>query len=262
MELHLNGKLALVTASTGGIGKAVATSLAGEGVTVIVNGRTDATVDAAIDDVRSRVPGAELERLVADNGTAAGTTETLRRFPAVDVLVNNLGIFEAVDFFDATDEDWQRLFEVNVLSGVRLARGYLPTMLANQAGRVLFIASEAAALPTPEMVHYSATKTMLLSVSRNLAELTRGTRVTVNAVMAGSTRTEGTARFVQDLFPGLPFGEAEERFMREYRATSLLQHLIDPAEIGDFVAYAASPRAAAVNGAALRIEGGLVPTVL
>lgn len=261
MELHLDDKLALVTASTGGIGKAVATSLAGEGATVIVNGRTEASVDAAIDDICSRVPGAKLERLVADNGTAVGTAQTLRRFPAVDVLVNNLGIFEAVDFFDATDDDWQRLFEVNVLSGVRLARGYLPTMLANQTGRVLFIASEAAAVPTPEMVHYSATKTMLLSVSRNLAELTKGSAVTVNAVMAGSTRTDGTATFVRDLFPGLPFAEAEARFMREYRPASLIQRLIDPTEIGDFVTYVASPRASAVNGAALRIEGGLVPSV-
>lgn len=261
MDLHLDDKVALVTASTGGIGKAIATSLAAEGATVIVNGRTAASVDAAIDDICSRVPGATLERLVTDNGTAAGTAETLRRFPAVDVLVNNLGIFEAVEFFDATDEDWKRLLEINVLSGVRLARGYLPTMLSNQTGRVLFMASEAAAVPTPEMVHYSATKTMLLSVSRNLAELTKATAVTVNAVMAGSTRTDGTATFVQDLFPGLPFAEAEERFMRQYRATSLIQRLIAPTEIGDFVTYLASPRASAINGAALRIEGGLVASI-
>lgn len=261
MDLQLTNKLALVTASTGGIGREIAASLAREGARVIVNGRTPASVDAAIADIRARVPGAKLEKLAADNGTAEGTAETIRQFPEVDILINNLGIYEAVTFFDETDEAWQRLFEVNILSGVRLARHYLQRMLARKQGRVLFIASEAAISPSPEMAHYSATKTMQLSVSRSLAELTKGTAVTVNTVMPGSTRTEGVAKLVQDLFPGVPLADAERRFMRENRPTSLIERLIDPREVADFVAYVSSPLASAINGSALRIDGGLVRSV-
>jgi 3-oxoacyl-[acyl-carrier protein] reductase len=261
MNLHLDDKLALVTASTGGIGKEIGTTLAREGATVIVNGRTGASVDAAITDIRARVPGAKLENLAADNGTAQGTAETLRQFPAVDILINNLGIYEPVGFFDETDDAWQRLFEINVLSGVRLSRHYLKTMLENKTGRVLFLASEAAISPSPEMAHYSATKTMLLSLSRSLAELTKGTAVTVNAIVAGSTKTEGAVKFIQNIFPGLSFEEAEKRFMHENRSTSLIERLIDPKEIADFVTYVSSPLASAINGAALRIDGGLVRSV-
>jgi 3-oxoacyl-[acyl-carrier protein] reductase len=261
MNLHLDDKLALVTASTGGIGKEIATALAREGATVIVNGRAVAGVDAAIANIRARVPGAKLEKLAADNGTAHGTAETFRQFSEVDILINNLGIFEAVGFFDETDDDWQRLFEVNILSGVRLARHYLKTMLAKKTGRVLFIASESAINPAPEMAHYSATKTMQLSLSRSLAELTKGTAVTVNTIMPGSTKTAGVAKFVQDIFPGLSLEEAERRFVRENRPTSLIERLIDPKEIADFVTYVSSPLASAINGAALRIDGGLVRSV-
>src|SRR5882724_2490289 len=261
MNLHLDDKLALVTASTGGIGKKIATALAREGATVIVNGRTVANVDAAIADIRARVPGAKLEKLAADNGTAEGTAETFRQFSAVDILINNLGIFEAVGFFDETDDDWRRLFEVNILSGVRLARHYLKAMLAKTIGRVIFIASESAINPAPEMAHYSATKTMQLSVSRSLAELTKGTAVTVNTIMPGSTKTPGVTKFVQDIFPSLSLEEAERRFMRENRPTSLIERLIDPKEIADFVTYVSSPLASAINGAALRIDGGLVRSV-
>ena len=163
MDLQLDSKLALVTASTGGIGKEIAISLAREGATVIINGRTGDSVAAAAADIRGRVPGAKLKSLVADNGTAEGAAETSRQFPEVDILINNLGIYEAVGFFDETDEAWMRLFEVNILSGVRLARHYLKVMLARKSGRVIFIASEAAISPSPEMAHYSATKTMQLS---------------------------------------------------------------------------------------------------
>jgi 3-oxoacyl-[acyl-carrier protein] reductase len=261
MNLHLDHKLALVTASSGGIGKEIALSLAREGARVIVNGRTAASVESAIADIRARVPGAKLEKLATDNGTAEGTAETLRQFPEVDILVNNLGIYEAVGFFDETDEAWQRLFEVNIMSGVRLARHYLKAMLAKKTGRVIFISSESAISPAPEMAHYAATKTMQLSVSRSLAELTRGTAVTVNTVLPGSTKTEGVSKFVQDIFPGLPLEEAERRFMRENRPTSLIERLIDPKEIADFVAYVSSPLASAINGAALRVDGGLVRSV-
>lgn len=261
MNLELENKLALVTASSGGIGKEIAESLAREGATVVVNGRTAASVDAALADIRRRVPDAKLERLAADNGTAAGTEETIRRFPQVEILINNLGIYEAVGFFEETDEAWQRLFEVNVLSGVRLARHYLKTMLSRKSGRIIFIASEAAISPSPEMAHYSATKTMQLSLSRSLAELTKGTAITVNTIMPGSTKTEGVAKFVQEIFPGEPPEEAERRFMQQNRPTSLLERLIEPREIADFVTFVSSPRSSAINGAALRVDGGLVRSV-
>jgi 3-oxoacyl-[acyl-carrier protein] reductase len=261
MDLQLDGKLALVTASSGGIGFEIARSLAAEGARVIVNGRSESTVDDAVGRLRERAPAARLESIVADNGTAQGCEATLRAFPEVDILVNNLGIYEAVGFFDETDEAWLRLFEVNVLSGVRLSRAYLRKMLEKGEGRVLFIASESALNPAPEMAHYSATKTMQLSISRSLAELTKGTRVTVNAVLPGSTKTEGVMKFIQEVFPGLSPEDAERRFMRENRPTSLIERLIDPAEVGDFVAYLCSPRSSAVNGAALRVDGGLVRSI-
>jgi len=261
MELQLDNKTALVTASTGGIGKEIAGSLAREGARVIINGRTAASVEAAAAEIRGKVPGAELESLAADNGTAEGTAETIGRFPEVDILINNLGIYEAVGFFDESDEDWLRLFEVNILSGVRLSRHYLKAMLSRKIGRVIFIASEAAVSPSPEMAHYSATKTMQLSLSRSLAELTKGTAVTVNTVMPGSTKTEGVAKFVHNIFPAMSSDEAERRFMRENRPTSLLERLIEPREIADFVTFLSSPRSSAINGAALRVDGGLVRSV-
>lgn len=262
MDLRLQDKLALVTASTGGIGKEIAASLAREGARVIVNGRGQGSVEAALADLRARVPGAKLEGLAADNGTAAGTAETVRRFPEVDILINNLGVYEAVGFFDETDEAWQRLFEVNIMSGVRLSRHYLEPMLEKKkAGRVVFIASESAISPSPEMAHYAATKTMQLSLSRSLAELTKGTPVTVNTVLPGSTKTEGVEKFVRDIFPDLTVADAERRFMRENRPTSLLERLIDPKEVADFVTFVASPLASALNGAALRADGGLVRSV-
>lgn len=261
MQLQLDDKLALVTASTGGIGKEIAEVLAREGARVIVNGRTADTVDAAIDDIGRRVPGGRLEALVTNNGTQEGVEATVSAYPHIDVLVNNLGIYEAVDFFDITDEAWFEMFEVNVMSGVRLARRYLPKMLEVGSGRVVFLASEAAVMPEPAMVHYSASKTMVLGVSRNLAHLTRGTGVTVNAIVAGSTKTAGAVSFIGDLFPGLPFDEAEAAFMRDARPTSLIARLIQPREVADLVAYVSSPVASAINGASLRVDGGLIPTV-
>ncbi|AMO70920.1 SDR family NAD(P)-dependent oxidoreductase [Sphingorhabdus sp. M41] len=261
MNLDLTEKTALVTASTGGIGLEIARSLAAEGATVIVNGRTAASVAAAIQSIRSDVPQARLKELVADNGTSEGCQSTVEMFPHVDILINNLGIYEAVGFFDETDEAWQRLFEVNIMSGVRLARHYLREMLARNAGKMLFMSSESALNPAPEMAHYSATKTMQISLSRSLAELTKGTDVTVNSVLPGSTRTDGVMKFVQDVFRDLPYDQAEKKFMAENRATSLIQRLINPQEIASFVAFLCSPKSSAINGAALRIDGGIVRTV-
>lgn len=261
MDLQLEGRKALVTASSGGIGLEIARVLAREGAAVVVNGRTRTAVEATIAAIGAAVPGARLDPLVADNGTAAGCRHTLAQVPEVDILVNNLGVYEAVPFCDTTDEAWLRLFEINILSGVRLSRHYIRGMLARGHGRIVFIASEAAIAPAPELPHYSATKTMELSISRNLAELTKGTGVTVNAVLPGSTRTDGVRTFVQNLFPELPYAEAEARFMRESRASSLIARLIDPAEVAATVAFVCSGPASAINGAAVRVDGGIVRSV-
>jgi 3-oxoacyl-[acyl-carrier protein] reductase len=258
MDLRLNDKLALVTASSGGIGYAIARSLAAEGARVIVNGRTAASVKAAAERLRNEIPGAKIEELAADNGTEEGGEKTLKAYPEVDILVNNLGIYEPVGFFDETDDAWRKLFEVNILSGVRLARTYLKGMLERGSGRIIFVSSESGLTPAPEMAHYSATKTMQLSISRSLAELTKGTAVTVNSVLPGSTKTEGVAEFIGNIFPDASPDEAERRFMAENRPTSLIARLIDPAEIGDAIAFVCSPRASAINGAAIRVDGGLV----
>jgi 3-oxoacyl-[acyl-carrier protein] reductase len=258
MNLELNDKVALVTASSGGIGQAIAASLAREGATVIINGRSADGVEKEIAEIKQEHPAAKLLALTADNGTARGCASTIEAFPQVDILVNNLGIYEAVGFFDETDEAWQKMFEVNIMSGVRLARHYLAKMLESDWGRVFFVSSESGISPAPEMAHYSATKTMQLSIARSLAELTKGSRVTVNAVLPGSTLTEGVAKFIQDIFPGATLEEAGKRFMAENRPTSLIGRLIEPREIGDFIAFLSSPLASAINGAALRVDGGLV----
>ena len=259
MKLEIEGKTALVTASSSGIGLEIARSLAAEGAKVVVNGRTQATVQHAIENFG--VNGAELVPLAVDNGTAEGCAKTSSQLPEVDILVNNLGIYEAVGFFDESDESWQKLFEINVMSGVRLARHYLQGMLKRGHGRVVFISSESGVSPAPEMAHYSATKTMQLGISRSLAELTKGTEVTVNSVLPGPTRTASVQKFIQDVFPDLPPAEAERRFMSDNRPSSLINRLINPREIGDIVAFLCSARASVINGSCIRAEGGLVRSV-
>ncbi|KJE96445.1 3-oxoacyl-[acyl-carrier-protein] reductase [Capsaspora owczarzaki ATCC 30864] len=262
MHLRLDGKLVLVTASTGGIGEAIATSLAREGARVIVNGRSQASVDAAIARIRVAVPGALLEPLAADNGTAEGNAATVRHFPDVDILVNNLGIFNAVPFFELSDAEWTDMFQVNVMSGVRLSRHYLKRMIARNEGRVLFVSSESGVSPDPDMAHYSATKTTQLSLSRSLAQLTQGTNVSVNTVLPGPTRTDGVVQLVKNLFPDVPYAEAERKFMHENRPNSLIARLMAPEEIADAVTFLASPLSSAINGAAIRLDGGLVRTIV
>ena len=203
MNLDIQNKVALVTASSSGIGFAIAHSLAAEGAKVIINGRSQSSVDKAIDELRSKgLRDADLSSLVADNGTAAGCTETISHFPNVDILVNNLGIYEPVGFFDESDESWRNLFEINVMSGVRLARHYLRGMLERGHGRIVFISSESGVSPAPEMAHYSATKTMQLGISRSLAELTKGTQVTVNSVLPGPTRTDSVEKWLSYVWCG------------------------------------------------------------
>lgn len=259
MDLGLSGRRALVTASTGGIGLRIAAALAREGAEVVVNGRSADRVAAAVE--RLTADGAAATGLVADAGTAAGCATIIEQQPDVDILVNNLGIYTPIPIDESTDEQWLELFGINVLSGVRLTRHYIGGMLSRNTGRVVFISSEAALTPAPELPHYSATKTMELSISRNFAELTKGTGVTVNAVLPGSTRTEGVQEFVQNLFPELPYEQAEARFMAQNRSTSLLARLIDPNEIADVVTFVCSARSGAINGSSLRADGGIVRTV-
>ena len=261
MNLQLINKTALVTASTGGIGLEIAKSLASEGAVVVINGRSSKSVNNAISKILAEVPKAQLQSLVADNATLEGSEATINKFPRIDILINNLGIYESVEFLKSTDEQWQNIMDVNIMSGVRLSRHYLKNMLDMNEGRIIFISSESAINPAPEMAHYSATKTMQMSLSRSLSELTKGTNVTVNTVLPGSTKTEGVKQFVQELFPLLEYEEAERKFMKENRSTSLIGRLIEAKEIADFTTFISSPISSAINGAALRVDGGIVRSV-
>lgn len=264
MDLQLSGKLALVTGSTTGIGFAIAKALAAEGAEVVVNGRTESRVAAAIANLRQSLPNAQFRPLAADLGTASGVARAVAALPDPDILVNNLGIFEPKPFDEISDEDWFRFFEVNVMSGVRLSRAYLSRMKEKNWGRIVFISSESAIMIPSEMVHYGFTKTAQLAVSRGLAELTAGTGVTVNSVLPGPTASEGVAEFVGKLAKekGIGAEEMEAEFFRTMRPTSLLQRLASVDEIASLVAYVCSPLAAATNGAALRADGGLVRSIL
>ena len=263
MKIDLSGKTALVTGSTSGIGHAIARGLAGAGAEVVVNGRTQARVDAAVAGIGKAVPGARVRGIVADVSTAAGCQSLVAALPAVDILINNAGIFEPKEFVDIPDEDWTRFFEVNVMSGVRLSRAYLPGMLKRNWGRIVFISSESALNIPKEMIHYGTTKTAQLAISRGLAEMTRGTAVTVNSVLPGPTMSEGVETFVKDLAKqhGQSVEEAASQFIKQFRPTSLLQRFASVEEIANMVVYISSKEASATNGAALRAEGGIVQTI-
>ena len=262
MDLGYSGRRCLVTASTGGLGLAIARAMAAEGAEVFVNGRNHETVDKAVACLGGEVPGAKVNGVVGNSGTADGCAAIIEGCPEVDVLVVNLGIYEAMDIYSAGDDRWYNLIETNVMSGVRLSRHYLPKMLARDAGRVIFMASESGINPAPEMPAYSATKTMQISIARNLAETTKGTNVTVNSVLPGPCRTEGVANLIAGLYPDIETAEAERRFVAENRPTSLIQRLSRPEEVADFVTFLGSTRTGIVNGAALRIDGGLIRTVM
>ncbi len=258
MNLKLTDKTALVSGSTKGIGFAIATGLAREGARVIVNGRSEKAVAEAKAHLTQAVPEARIESFAGDLSTAAATETLLQRFPLVDVLVNNLGIFEPKPFADIPDEDWRRFFEVNVLSGVRLSRAYLPGMKQRNWGRIVFISSESAINTPAEMIHYGMTKTAQLAVSRGLAQLCAGTAVTVNAVLPGPTRSAGVEAFAGKLSGGKPFAEFEKEFFKTIRPSSLLQRFATAEEVANLVTYVCSPLSAATNGAALRVDGGVV----
>jgi NAD(P)-dependent dehydrogenase (short-subunit alcohol dehydrogenase family) len=263
MKIDLSGKTALVTGSTSGIGHAIAKGLASTGAAVVVNGRTQAKVDAAGAAIAKAVRGAKVRGVAADVSTAAGCQTLVAALPDVDILINNAGIFEPKDFFKIPDEDWIRFFEVNVMSGVRLSRSYMPGMLKRNWGRIVFISSESALNIPKEMIHYGVTKTAQLAVSRGLAEITRGTAVTVNSVLPGPTMSEGVETFVKDLArqSGQSVEEAASGFVKQFRPTSLLQRFASVEEIANMVVYVASKEASATNGAALRAEGGIVQTI-
>ena len=263
MKIDLSGKTALITGSTAGIGYAIARGLAASGADVVLNGRSKERVDEAMAKLAKAVPGARVRGIAADVATASGCKELVAALPEVDILVNNAGIFEPKNFFKIPDEDWSRFFEVNVMSGVRLSRSYLPGMLERNWGRIVFISSESGLNIPTEMIHYGTTKTAQLAISRGLAKLTRGTGVTVNSVLPGPTMSEGVEGFVKDLARqnGQSEAEAASQFVKQHRPSSLLQRFASTDEIANMVVYVASKEASATNGAALRAEGGIVETI-
>jgi NAD(P)-dependent dehydrogenase (short-subunit alcohol dehydrogenase family) len=263
MKIDLSGTTAIVTGSTGGIGLAIARGLAGAGASVVVNGRTQAKADATAAAIVKAIPGAQVRGVGADVSTAAGCASLVKAVPDADILINNAGIFEPKGFFDIPDEDWGRFFEVNVMSGVRLSRAYMPGMLKRNWGRIVFISSESAINVPTEMIHYGMTKTAQLAISRGLAEMTKGTAVTVNSVLPGPTMSEGVEAFVKDLARqnGQSVDEAASQFVKQHRGTSLIQRFATVDEIANMVVYVSSREAAVTNGAALRAEGGILQTI-
>ncbi|HEX4583465.1 MAG TPA: SDR family NAD(P)-dependent oxidoreductase [Burkholderiaceae bacterium] len=263
MKIDLAGKTALVTGSSAGIGRAIARGLAAAGARVFINGRHESTVQAAVQALRTELPAANVQGVAADVGTAPGCAALARAIADVDILVNNAGIFEPKDFFEIPDADWTRFFEINVMSGVRLSRTYMPGMLKRNWGRIVFISSESGLHIPKEMIHYGFTKTAQLAISRGLAELTAGTAVTVNSVLPGPTRSEGVEEFLQAM--ARQSGKSPEafasEFVRQQRPTSLLQRFASVEEVANMVVYVCSPQASATDGAALRVEGGIVRTI-
>jgi NAD(P)-dependent dehydrogenase (short-subunit alcohol dehydrogenase family) len=264
MDLGIARRRALVTGSTAGIGFAAARALAREGAMVVVNGRTQARVDAAVEALHHDVPHAHIGGVAADLGTADGCAALVEQVPAVDILVNNLGIFEPKPFEAIPDEDWLRLFEVNVLSGVRLTRAYLPDMRSRDWGRVVFVSSESALQIPTEMIHYGVTKTSQLALARGLAETLMGTGVTVNSVLPGPTASEGVGAFVADLAAvrGVDALTVEREFFATARPSSIIQRFSTPDEVAAMIAYVCSALASATTGAALRVDGGVVRAIV
>ena len=263
MDLGLSGKTAVVSGSTAGIGFAIAAALAAEGAKVVVNGRTQARVNSALEGIRKTVKKAHLSGVAADLGTSHGVEKFIQQAPEADVLVNNLGIFEVKRFLEIPDSDWLRFFEVNVLSGVRLARHYLPGMLKKNWGRIIFISSESGQHIPAEMVHYGMTKTAQVAVARGIAESVAGTGVTVNSILAGPTASEGASGFVENMAKqqGITTAEVERQFFASVRPTSLLKRFETTDEVAAVVAFVASTQAVSINGAAVRAEGGVVRSI-
>jgi NAD(P)-dependent dehydrogenase (short-subunit alcohol dehydrogenase family) len=260
MDLSLKSKTAVVSGSTLGIGFATAAGLAGVGARVIVNGRKQEGVDAALAKLRKEQPAAEVLGFAGDLATAAGVEALVAAYPAVDIVINNLGIFEPKPFEQITDDEWKHYFDVNVLSGVRLSRAYLPFMRARNWGRIIFVSSEAGLVMPAEMVHYGVTKTAQLSVARGLAELVAGTNITVNSVLPGPTKTEGIDEYLAKMAGkhGLNEQQMMTKFFTEFRPTSIIKRFLTPVEVANAIVYLSSPAASGTTGASLRVEGGVV----
>jgi NAD(P)-dependent dehydrogenase (short-subunit alcohol dehydrogenase family) len=263
MDFGLKGKKAIVSGSTAGIGLAIAAALAAEGAKVVVNGRSEARVNAALEKIRHQQKSADLQGVAADLGTAAGVESFVKQVPHADVLINNLGIFDPKPFAEIPDPEWLRFFEVNVLSGVRLSRHYLPGMLKNSWGRIIFISSESAFQIPAEMIHYGMTKTAQVAVARGLAESVAGTGVTVNSVLPGPTASEGVEVFLASIAEqkGIPTAEIEKEFFKSGRPSSLLKRFETPEEIAAVVTFVASTQSVAINGASVRAEGGVIRSI-
>jgi NAD(P)-dependent dehydrogenase (short-subunit alcohol dehydrogenase family) len=264
VDLRLTGKVALVTGSTAGIGLAIAKSLASEGAHVYVNGRTQERVDTAMAAIRSHAAAAKVDGIAADFSSSAGAEAVTARIPVVDVLVNNVGIFEPKPFAEIPDADWYRLFEINVMSGVRLSRHYLAGMLKRNWGRILFISSESGVQIPPEMVHYGMTKTAQIAIARGIAESVAGTGVTVNSILAGPTESEGVGAFVEAMAKqeNKSKAEVETQFFEHVRPSSLLKRFASVDEVAAMAIYLAGEVSSATNGAALRVDGGVVRAIL
>lgn len=262
MQIDLSDRTAVVSGSTAGIGFAIARGLAAAGARVVINGREPTRVGQAVEALAQRVPGARLTGVAADLADAGGADALLAAVPQADILINNLGLFDTGDVFAAGDDDWLRFFRVNVLSAVRLARHYAPSMAGRGWGRVLFVSSESALQPTADMVPYAMSKAALLAVSRGMAAALAGSGVTVNALVPGPTRSDGVLRLLQSQPGDAPLAEREAGFMRQQRPTSLLGRLAEPDEVAALAVYLASPQASATTGAALRVDGGVWPSIV
>ena len=264
MDLGMKGKLAVVSGSTAGIGFAIANTLAREGARIVINGRTPERVKTAAERIRMELRGAEVSEVAADLGSLAGISKLTEQVPAADILVNNLGIFEPKPFLEIPDSEWLRFYEVNVMSGVRLTRHYLPGMLEKKWGRVIFISSESGQQIPAEMVHYGMTKTAQIAIARGVAESVAGSGVTVNSVLAGPTASEGVGDFVQSMARGRGVSPAqfEREFFETVRPSSLLKRFETTDEVAAIVAFVASVQAVGINGSAVRAKGGVVRSIL
>ena len=264
MDLQLQNKTAFISGSTAGIGYAIAKRLATEGATVIINGRTREAVDKAVKELKSGTNNNKISGIAADFYKVDEINKLLDQLPSVDILINNAGIFEPKPFAEIPDEDWFRLFEINVMSGVRLSRYLFPKMLEKNWGRIIFIASESAVSIPEEMVHYGMTKTAQLAIGRGMAELTKGTGVTVNSILPGPTRSRGIADYINDMAKAsnITPEETEQQFFKDVRPNSLLQRFASVEEVADAVAFYVSPLASATNGAAIRVEGGILKSII
>jgi len=264
MDLELINKKVLISGSTAGIGYAIAERFLKEGAEVIINGRTKERVNTSIESLKNSTKSAKISGVAADFSKVEDVNRLISTVPEIDILINNAGIFEPKSFEEIPDEDWFRFFELNVMSGVRLSRHYLPKMLQKNWGRIIFISSESGVFIPEEMIHYGMTKTAQISISRGLAELTKGTNVTVNSILPGPTKSKGVGIFIEDLAKSnnTSTEEVEKDFFKNMRPTSLIQRFASVEEVANTVVYFSSPLASATNGASIRVEGGLVKSIL